>query len=69
MGGGARWFSIRILTMQPKGSEFESDPNHCIVVMCSIPVLRKYSGIKSDGIIFCGLAKYRSLLPGGIAFK
>lgn len=55
--------------MQPKGSEFESDPNHCIVVMCSIPVLRKYSGIKSDGIIFCGLAKYRSLLPGGIAFK
>jgi len=26
---------------------------------CGMPVLEKYRGIKSDGIIYRGLAKYR----------
>jgi len=28
--------------------------------------IKKYCGIKSDGIIYCGLAKYRDIPSGGI---
>jgi len=37
--------------------------------MRGIPVLEKYHGIESDGIIYLGLAKYRGIPSGGIDFQ
>jgi len=37
--------------------------------MRGIPVSEKYRSIKSDGIIYCGLAKYRSIPSGGTDFQ
>jgi len=39
--------------------------------MRDIPVPEKYRGIKSDGIIYCGLAKYRGIsqVTGQLADK
>jgi len=39
------------------------------VGMRSIPVSEKYCGIKSDGIIYRGLAKYHSIPSGGTDFQ
>jgi len=35
------------------------------VEVCGIPVSEKYHAIKSDGIIYRGLAKYHSIPYGG----
>jgi len=37
--------------------------------MHGIPVSEKYPGIKSGGIMYRGLAKYRDIPPSGIDFQ
>jgi len=37
--------------------------------MRGIPVSEKYRGIKSDGIIYRGIAKYRGIPSGGSDFQ
>jgi len=39
------------------------------VGMHGIPVSEKYRGIKSDGITYRRLAKYRSITSGGTHFQ
>jgi len=37
--------------------------------MHGIPVLEKYRAIESDGVIYCGLAKYHGIPSGGTDFQ